>query len=253
MAQNVYDDPDFFEAYAQYPRSKQGLTGAAEWPTVQGLLPNLEGLRVIDLGCGYGWFCRYARERGASEVTGFDLSERMLARAQSLTQDGAIRYLRADLDELTLAPGSADLVYSSLAFHYLPDLGRLLSTIYDALVPGGRLVFTTEHPLFMAPLNPEFMEDANGQRIWPLNHYSVEGKRTTNWLKEGVVKYHRTLATTLNLLIERGFFLERIEEWKPTEAQLLTHPEWNAELDRPTFLIVSASKAYEVPAAVGLS
>jgi 2-polyprenyl-3-methyl-5-hydroxy-6-metoxy-1,4-benzoquinol methylase len=70
MAQNIYDNPAFFEGYAQLPRSVQGLDGAPEWPALKSMLPDLNGKRVIDLGCGYGWFCRVARDLGASAVTG---------------------------------------------------------------------------------------------------------------------------------------------------------------------------------------
>ena len=80
MAQNIYDNPAFFEGYAQLPRSVQGLDGAPEWPALRAMLPDLTGKSVIDLGCGYGWFCRAARELGASDVTGVDISEKMLAR-----------------------------------------------------------------------------------------------------------------------------------------------------------------------------
>ena len=58
MAQNIYDNPAFFEGYARLPRSVQGLDGAPEWPALKGMLPDLTGKSVVDLGCGYGWFCR---------------------------------------------------------------------------------------------------------------------------------------------------------------------------------------------------
>jgi len=64
MSQNIYDNPGFFEGYAQLPRSQQGLAGAPEWPALQAMLPTLAGKRVLDLGCGYGWFCRAARDLG---------------------------------------------------------------------------------------------------------------------------------------------------------------------------------------------
>jgi len=87
MSQNIYDDPQFFAGYATLDRSVKGLDGAPEWPAIQDMLPSLAGLRVIDLGCGYGWFCRAARELGASDVTGVDISEKMLARAAEFTAD----------------------------------------------------------------------------------------------------------------------------------------------------------------------
>jgi len=78
VAQNIYDRPDFFEGYSQLDRSTEGLSGAPEWPALRAMLPDVRDLRVLDLGCGFGWFCRWAREHGAAEVLGLDLSERML-------------------------------------------------------------------------------------------------------------------------------------------------------------------------------
>lgn len=77
MAQNIYDRPDFFEGYSQLGRSVEGLAGAVEWPALRSMLPGLGGLRVVDLGCGFGWFCRWAREQGAAQVLGLDVSERV--------------------------------------------------------------------------------------------------------------------------------------------------------------------------------
>jgi SAM-dependent methyltransferase len=83
MTRNIYDSTDFFDRYAQLPRSVQGLPGAPEWPVLQRMLPAPAGRRVLDLGCGYGWFCRWARQAGAAQVLGVDVSARMLARARA--------------------------------------------------------------------------------------------------------------------------------------------------------------------------
>jgi len=58
MTQNIYDDPEFFQGYSQMNSSIGGLDAAPEWPALKALLPSLHGLQVVDLGCGYGWFCR---------------------------------------------------------------------------------------------------------------------------------------------------------------------------------------------------
>lgn len=76
MAQNIYDNQAFFDGYAQLSRSVHGLDGAPEWPTIRSILPDLHGKKVVDLGCGYGWFCRSAREQNAASVLGLDLSEK---------------------------------------------------------------------------------------------------------------------------------------------------------------------------------
>ena len=64
---NHYDNPEFFAAYAQMSRSQQGLPGAGEWHQLEPLLPDLDGKDVLDLGCGYGWHCKYAADHGAGD------------------------------------------------------------------------------------------------------------------------------------------------------------------------------------------
>ena len=242
MAQNIYDRSDFFSAYSQLPRSIRGLEGAPEWPAIQAILPNLNRKRVLDLGCGFGWFARWARERGAAQVTGVDLSERMIQRAKAETHDSEIKYIVADLEHIELAAESFDFAYSSLVFHYVIDLNRLLRMVHRALVPGSHLVFTIEHPIYMAPTHPGWLIDDQGTKSWPLNRYSVEGERTTDWLAKGVVKQHRTMGTTLCSLIGAGFTIRHVQEWAPTAEQVANDPELAEELERPTFLLVSARR-----------
>ena len=209
MAQNIYDNPAFFEGYAQLPRSVQGLDGAPEWPALKAMLPDLTGKSVVDLGCGYGWFCRAARELGASEVTGVDISEKMLARAAELTADPQIHYQRSDL---------------------------------DALKPGGSLVFSMEHPIYTCASRQGWLTDDNGERFWGVNHYQDEGQRVSNWLADGVIKYHRTLGTTLNALIRAGLTISNVNEWGPTQAQIDAWPALAEEAERPMLVLIAARK-----------
>ena len=81
MKENKYNDEKFFNQYSQMPRSVDGLKGAGEWHVLQKMLPNFQGKRVLDLGCGFGWHCRYAIEHGAVHGLGIDLSHKMLEEA----------------------------------------------------------------------------------------------------------------------------------------------------------------------------
>jgi SAM-dependent methyltransferase len=149
VSQNIYDDPDFHGAYRRLPRSMHGLEGAPEWPAVAALLPELDSRDVVDLGCGFGAFARWAAAHGAW-VDAFDLSLRMLARAAQLTaDDAAITYRR--VEEVELPAAAYDLAYSALTLHYLLDLPRLLATVHRGLRSGGSLVLTVEHPIYTAP------------------------------------------------------------------------------------------------------
>jgi SAM-dependent methyltransferase len=242
MTQNIYDDPQFFEGYSGLPRSVKGLDGAPEWASLRALLPPLEGRSVVDLGCGFGWFCRWARGQGAAEVLGIDVSRNMLEKAGQQTPDSQIRYLRADLEDLSLPPESCDLIYSSLAFHYVVELGRLFRIAHAALRPGGRLVFSAEHPLLTAPSRPGWVTDREGHRTWPVDDYLIEGPRVTDWLAPGVVKQHRTIATYMRLLLEAGFTLAHLEEWGPSDDQVEANPSLAEERQRPTFMLFAANR-----------
>lgn len=260
--QNIYDDARFFAAYGTLLRSQQGLVGAPEWPVLRDMIlsgaSDLQGTRVLDLGCGYGWFSRWARDNRASSIKGVDVSENMISRAKEFdrqpsgrTSAGTIEYQLDDIETITLDNGperhSYGLVYSSLTFHYIEDLGRLFRQIHTCLQDNGRLVFSVEHPICTAPIQPGpdwtvVREGDQERKIWPLNHYSDEGLRTTSWLgMDGVRKYHRTVESYISLLLENGFAVTGLKDWVPSKPDVEEHPEWKDERHRPYFLLISAA------------
>ncbi|KAI1182040.1 methyltransferase domain protein [Nemania serpens] len=243
MSQNLYDQREFFERYIKIDRQTKGLDGAPEWPQLRAMLPDLKGAEVLDLGCGLGWFSRFARSHGAAHVHGIDLSTNMLDKARDMTSDAAITYEGADLEDVTLPEAEYDVVFSSLALHYLVRLPRLIAEISKSLKRGGYLVFSVEHPIFTAPTKPGLVtHPETGRTVWPVDGYQREGLRTTNWLVEGVRKQHRTMGSYINMLISSGLSLTGFVEWRPSEEQLVKNPSWDVELIRPVFLLMGAMK-----------
>jgi ubiquinone/menaquinone biosynthesis C-methylase UbiE len=242
MAQNIYDNAEFFAGYSRLPRSVQGLDGAPEWPALRALLPDLRGASVLDLGCGFGWFCRWAKEAGAAQVTGMDVSENMLARARAEGGAPVVTYMKADMDGLALPGAAFDLVYSSLALHYVEKLDALIGEVHKALKPGGALVVSVEHPMMTAPARAAWSADPDGRKAWPVNCYLEEGPRKTDWLTKGVIKQHRTMATYLNIMLGLGFDILRVVEWGPSAEQVAERPDFAPERERTPFLLLSARK-----------
>jgi len=242
MTQNIYDDPQFFQGYSQMARSIGGLDAAPEWPALKAMLPPMQGLKVVDLGCGYGWFCRWASEQGAGNVLGLDVSEKMLEQARKTTSAANIQYARADLEHLDLPTNSFDLAYSSLALHYIKDLPGLFGKLHAALKPGSRFVFSIEHPIFMAPRNPGWITDAEGRKSWLLDNYQMEGERVTNWLADGVIKQHRTIGSLLNALIAAGFTIQHVNEWGPSDTEVVARPALAEERERPMMMLVGVQR-----------
>jgi SAM-dependent methyltransferase len=256
LAQNIYDTPEFFESYSRLDRQARGLDGAPEWPALRGLLPDMRGKRLLDLGCGFGWVARWAMTQGAVSVLGVDLSENMLARARAETADFHVHYLKADLESFELPQDTFDVAFSSLALHYVEDLPRLVGQVFRSLASPGHFVFSIEHPIYMASMRPGWLATDDGGRTWPVDHYAAEGPRVTDWLAKGVRKQHRTLGATLNRLIDAGFVIRRVVEWSPTPEQVAAQPSLAEELDRPMIALVAveiqkASRAVDLESSRG--
>jgi SAM-dependent methyltransferase len=243
MKENRYDDLEFFTKYSQMPRSVGGLAAAGEWPAFRRMLPSLSGKRVLDLGCGFGWHCRYAVSQGAQNVLGIDISERMLSKARSLTEPAApISYRQMPIEDIDFSPGSFDVVISSLAFHYLESFTGLCEKIYHSLSPGGDLIFSAEHPIFTSSENQDWFFQGDQRVHWPVDNYFQAGPRRTRFLAEEVIKYHRPLTTYLASLLNVGFKITGFVEPEPDPQLLQAHPEMADERRRPMFFIVSARK-----------
>lgn len=242
MSKTIYDDEIFFQKYSEMLRSRKGLAGAGEWPALRQLLPDFSGRRVLDLGCGYGWHCKYASDHGAASVLGVELSAKMLEQARQKNSGAGITYRQGDMEELEFPAGSFDIVLSSLAFHYAKDFGRLVQRIHRWLIPGGSFVFSVEHPVFTANGSQDWYYGSNGEILhFPVDNYYYEGIRDAVFLGEHVVKYHRTLTTYLDTLLQSGFSLQRVVEPQPPE-EMLELPGMREEMRRPMMLLVSAKK-----------
>ncbi len=243
MKENKYDDDRFFEKYGQMTRSREGLPGAGEWPALKKLLPDLTGAHVLDLGCGYGWHCRYALEYGASYALGIDLSQKMLEKAAAMTSTPHIEYKRGAMEDIALVPKSFDVVISSLALHYVQGYDAVCRKVYGGLKSGGVFVLSVEHPVFTAQGPQDWAYGAAGEKLhWPVDRYFDEGVREAVFLGENVTKYHRTVAGYVRGLLSAGFALADLVEPMPDAAALADNPDMAEELRRPMMLILAGRK-----------
>ena len=242
MKENRYDDEEFFNRYGKMTRAIKGLEGAGEWYIFRNILPDLKDKKVLDLGCGYGWHSKYAVENGAAYVLAIDISKKMLEKAREINSDERIEYRNISMEDLKLEDNSFDLVISSLSMHYVEDYTSLIKRIYNCLKKGGDFVYAVEHPIFTSYGNQDCYYDENGKILhFPLDNYFYEGKREAIFLGERVIKYHRTLTTYLNGLLECGFTINNIIEPQPPK-NMMNLPEMENEMRRPMMLLVSSKK-----------
>ncbi len=241
MAENKYDEQAFFDKYSEMNRSKNGLQGAGEWEALKQILPDFTDKRVLDLGCGYGWHCNYAAEKGARSVIGVDISRKMLEVAKEKTDSSRVEYIQQSIEAVDYRNESFDIILSSLAFHYVEDYQQLVKNIHRMLDREGVFIFTVEHPIFTAHGSQDWHYKNNEIQHFPVDNYFYEGKRSANFLGETVTKYHRTVTTYVNTLLTNGFKLNHVIEPTPLEA-MMDVPGMKEELRRPMMLIISATK-----------
>ncbi len=209
------------------------------------LLGEVSGMRALDLGCGAGQLAYYLADSGAAEVIGIDASDRMLDVARARWAHPRVSYRRESIEDADFSPGAFDLVVSSLALHYVRDYAGLVGHIARWLTPGGLLVFSMEHPIYTARSSAEgWVVSPEGTRTaWALDHYPEEGPREHRWFVDGVRRYHRTISTLLNGLIDAGLAIERVVESAPSDEWLRDRPQDVDERRRPMFLLVRARRA----------
>lgn len=239
---NIFDNNEFFNVYAEMDRSKGGLKAAGEWHQLQPLFPELQGKRILDLGCGYGWHCKYAAQMGATEILGIDSSKKMIAKAIMENPDERIKYEVCDIQEYSYPESTYDLVISNLVLHYVENLEDIYQKVYHTLKKGGCFLFNIEHPAFTAGVNEDWIYDESGKPMyWAIDNYYYTGERETSFLGQRVVKQHHTLTQILNSLLKCGFQIEAVEEAMPPE-EMMNIPGMKDEMRRPMMLLVKAKK-----------
>jgi SAM-dependent methyltransferase len=207
-----------------------------ERPAMLGLLPGVAGARILDAGCGNGWYSEQLLHRGA-DVDAIDGSAVMVEHARArlaskLTDsaEGRLSIQYADLARpLPFDDDRFDGILSPLVLHYIENWRPTLHEFRRVLKPGGWLLFSTHHPA------------TEMVRFAPENYFQVEHVIDTwKWLGQ-VEFYRRPLTEISDSLFDAGFVIERLVEPRPTEEFRSAKPDSYADLMRqPEFLIVSA-------------
>lgn len=166
----------------------------------------------------------------------------MLEEARKRNASPGIEYQRMAIEDYTFEPETFDIVISSLTFHYLESFKNICSNVYRCLTANGHFVFSVEHPIFTAYGTQDWYYDEKGNLLhWPVDTYFSEGKRQAHFLGSEVIKYHKTLTTYINGLIQAGFKITELIEPEP-DASMINIPGMKDELRRPMMLLVTAIK-----------
>lgn len=212
------------------------------------LLDEVNGKRIIDLGCGNGNFSSVLAERGAS-VVGIDSNKDMIEEAKEKNKNDKTRFFIGRVDSLPeKIEGGFDIGLSLLVALHLDREGfrRFIEEANSVMGAGGRFILGNIHPFRVLK-----SEDSR----WIKTEFDPE---TKNYFEEEELKaklrkvdggsfdieyYHHSLQFVLNTLLESGFTLERIIEPRPTNQEKKEYEEFfTYEYERPSYIIFVCRK-----------
>jgi ubiquinone/menaquinone biosynthesis C-methylase UbiE len=202
------------------------------------LLGDLKGKRVLELGCG-GAQCSIAFAKQGASAIGVDFSSEQIAYARRLAdRDGVkIELHEGDLADLAFLRGdSIDVAFSSYAFGYVEELGRVFRQVHRVLKVGAPLVFSLTHPAYH--LIDEDSDQPNLIRRSYFDDSPIEYER------DGVpfTEYHHRLSDLYLGLVRSSYRVDVILEPEPTAAGPRSHHWRDTFRFVPRTLIIRARK-----------
>ena len=233
-------------------------------PAFYALLPSVSGLNGLDIGCGEGYNTRLLAKRGA-RVTAVDISEVFIAHAKEAegSEPLGIDYRVASAVALPFPDATFDFATAFMSLMDVPETDCVLAEAWRVLKPGGFLQFSITHPCFDTA-HRRNLRDAGGltYAIEVGEYFRDRDGEIDEWLftaapahaqrglrKFRIPRFTRTLSYWLNLLIQTGFVLERIEEPRPTDETVAACPDLQDAQIVSYFLHLRVRK----PAAVRLT
>lgn len=225
-------------------------------PAFIDLVGNVKGKKTLDLGCGEGYNTRIFAKLGA-KITGIDISQEMISQAlkkEKRTPMG-IDYKVSSFSDLSMfTNNSFDIVLSTMALMDSPDYDKAIKEAHRVLKTHGKIFFSISHPCFQTK-GFSWIKNENGKsKTLTVSNYFTDSSWDTTWIfskgqiPEGAKPFNvpcfpRTLSEYLNVLIDSGFNILRVNEPRPSEMACKKHPWLRRWRDHAAiFLHISAEK-----------
>ena len=212
----------------------------------------LDGLRVLDLGCGTGYFSRLLAGGGA-KVVGIDMSGEMVGLANRYEEDSPLGIEYRILDAAKVDGGwpesSFDRVVGCVSMQDMANIPAVVRAVHRVLANQGQFVFSIPHPATVTPFR-EWDKDADGNRgALKVDYYFESGPRVLRWDMKRLERHWQTPFWSLTIeewseiLEQSGFLIRRLREPRPTAETVQRIPALEDCLRLPSFLIFDAVKA----------
>ncbi|MEY4667963.1 MAG: hypothetical protein RL518_662 [Pseudomonadota bacterium] len=218
-----------------------------EKPAIYNLLPPIEGKRVLCVGSGYGEECARISALGAKKVVGIDLSAGNTQQARQ--QYPSLEFHQMDMEQISFEPASFDVVFSSLALHYVRNWNTTLTGMRRVLAQEGSIVISTHHPASWSALKDENATTKRQLLGFEVDKASGSISLFGDYLHERPVIsklggtfeasfYHKNFSGMLREFRDAGLcVVECLEPGPIPEAQTLDPQFWEVRSRFPLFIL----------------
>ena len=223
-------------------------------PAFFALLPPVDNLRCLDVGCGEGHNTRLLADCGA-RVVALDITDAFIEAAAAVDGGRGIRYLVGDGAGLPFRSSSFDAVTAFMSLMDVADPERTLREVARVLRPGGFTQFSVVHPATSTPIRSWVDDDTGSRQALAIGDYFYQGPLTETWTfgaaplelvarhRPFTISYaRRTLAGWINVVVDAGLVIDAVDEPHADAQTAAAHPEVADTRIAPYFLLIRARK-----------
>lgn len=207
----------------------------------ENLLGEIQGKTFLEVGFGSGHSIQYIIQHGAEKAYGVDISEEQKRLATELNkssiEEGKVILKVAPMEETLQLPEKVDIVFSVYAIGWTTDPKLTLDNIKSYLKPGGKFVWSWEHPFYS-----RFTVEEN-KLVMDKSYLAENARFVSDWVgSSGAYLQHRKVSTWVNVLQDAGFKIEKLYEPDPevfkekNEDSTRYYSRFRAELVTPTIV-----------------
>ena len=203
------------------------------------ILPDINGSKGIDIGCGEGYNTRLLADKGA-EIFAIDICDVFLKKAidEETKEPKKINYLKADAHQIPFDDCSFDFATAFMSLMDMPEPEKAVKEIYRVLKPGGFFQFSIMHPCFPNPVKKILKNpDGSTYEAEVVDYFNSPDSYVVEWtfgtappeLRDSFPKFKiplfvRTLSQWINMLIQAGFQIEQLNEPFPSDEIVKQYP-----------------------------